>query len=104
MGFEPTTSSLGSWHSTTELLPPFDRSISRRQRQIFQRLKPVPNPKHRLKLDPKVTADQRGHGVGVAIEEYTKTSVKDRAAAAKKLEQEVLGKGKLVRMPKRKAS
>ena len=21
MGFEPTTSSLGSWHSTTELLP-----------------------------------------------------------------------------------
>ncbi len=36
---------------------------------------------HRLKLDPKVTADQRGHGVGVAIEEYTKTWVKDRAAA-----------------------
>jgi hypothetical protein len=34
---------------------------------------------HRLKLDPKVTADQRGHGVGVAIEEYTKTSVKDKA-------------------------
>ena len=23
-GFEPATSSLGSWHSTTELLPPFD--------------------------------------------------------------------------------
>ena len=22
MGFEPTTSSLGSWHSTTELRPP----------------------------------------------------------------------------------
>ena len=59
---------------------------------------------HRLKLDPKVTADQRGHGVGVAIEEYTKTSVKDRAAAAKKLEQEVLGKPKVVRMPRRKAS
>jgi len=59
---------------------------------------------HRLKLDPKVTADQRGHGVGVAIEEYTKTTVKDKAAAARKLEQEVLGKGKLVRMPKRKAS
>jgi integrase len=59
---------------------------------------------HRLKLDPKVTADQRGHGVGVAIEEYTKTSVKDRAVAAKKLEQEVLGKRKVVRMPRRKAS
>jgi hypothetical protein len=59
---------------------------------------------HRLKLDPKVTADQRGHGVGVAIEEYTKTSLKDRAVAAKKLEQEVLGKRKVVRMPRRKAS
>ena len=59
---------------------------------------------HRLRLDPKVTADQRGHGVGVAIEEYTKTSVKDRAIAARKLEQEVLGKSKIVRMPRRKAS
>jgi hypothetical protein len=55
-------------------------------------------------LDPKVTADQRGHGVGVAIEEYTKTSVEDRAAAAKKLEEAVLGKGKVVRMPRQKAS
>ncbi len=51
-----------------------------------------------------VTADQRGHGVGVAIEEYTKTTVKDRAVAARKLEQEVLGKRKVVRMPHRKAS
>jgi len=59
---------------------------------------------HRLKLDPKVTADQRGHGVGVAIEEYTKTSVKDKAVAAKKLEEAVLGKEKIVRMPPRKAS
>jgi len=59
---------------------------------------------HRLKLDPKVTADQRGHGVGVAIEEYTKTSVKDKAVAAKKLEDAVLGKEKIVRMPPRKAS
>src|SRR5215813_14390849 len=59
---------------------------------------------HRLKLDPKVTADQRGHGVGVAIEEYTKTSVKDRAAAAKKLEESVLGKKKVVRIDQPKAS
>jgi integrase len=60
---------------------------------------------HRLKLDPKVTADQRGHGVGVAIEEYTKTSLKDRALAAKKLEEAVLGKPKVVRMtPRQKAS
>jgi hypothetical protein len=27
-GFEPATSSLGSWHSTTELLPPFGKSSS----------------------------------------------------------------------------
>ena len=26
-GFEPATSSLGSWHSTTELLPPFGASL-----------------------------------------------------------------------------
>jgi hypothetical protein len=32
----------------------------------------------RLKSDPKVTADQRDHGVAVAIDEYTKTSVKDK--------------------------
>jgi hypothetical protein len=42
--------------------------------------------------------------VGVAIEEYTKTSVKDRAVAARKLEEEVLGKRKVVRMPRWKAS
>jgi integrase len=59
---------------------------------------------HRLRLDPKVTADQRGHGVGVAIEEYTKTSLRDRTIAARKLEEEVLGKPKVVRMPRRKAS
>jgi integrase len=59
---------------------------------------------HRLRLDPKVTADQRGHGVGVAIEEYTKTSLKDRAIAAKKLEESVLGKKKVVRIPRPKAS
>jgi hypothetical protein len=57
-----------------------------------------------LALDPKVTADQRGHEVGVATEEYTKTSVKDRAAAAKRLEEEVPGKRKVVRMPRRKPS
>ena len=59
---------------------------------------------HRLKLDPKVTADQRGHGVGVAIEEYTKTSVKYRATAARRLEEEVLGKAKVVKMPRQMAS
>ncbi len=57
---------------------------------------------HRLKLDPKVTADQRGHGVGVSINEYTRTSVEDRAIAAGKLEDSVLGK--VISMPKRKIS
>ena len=59
---------------------------------------------HRLKLDPKVTADQRGHGVGVAIEEYTKTSLEDRAVAARKLEEAVLGKSKVIRMPRQRSS
>jgi hypothetical protein len=59
---------------------------------------------HRLGPGPKVTADQRGHGVGVSIEEYTKTSLKDRAVAARKLEDAVLGKSKLVRMTRRKVS
>ena len=48
-----------------------------------------------------MTADRRGHGIGVAIEEYTKTSVKDKAVAAKKLEEAVLGKEKIVRMPRK---
>jgi site-specific recombinase XerC len=59
---------------------------------------------HRLKLDPKVTADQRGHGVGVAIEEYTKTSLEDRAVAARKLEESVLGKRKVIRLLRPEAS
>jgi hypothetical protein len=39
----------------------------------------------------------------VAIDVYTKTEIKQKAAAAKKLENSVLG-GKVVRMPKQKAS
>jgi hypothetical protein len=53
---------------------------------------------HAAKVDPKVAADQRGHGIGVAIDVYTKTEIKEKAAAAKKLENSVLG-GKVVRMP-----
>jgi hypothetical protein len=33
-----------------------------------------------------VSADQPGHGIGVAIDVYTKTGVKKRAEAAEKLE------------------
>src|SRR5215207_8490530 len=35
MGFEPTTSSLGSWHSTTELRPPQIVSLDRLKRSSW---------------------------------------------------------------------
>jgi integrase len=56
---------------------------------------------HHAKVDPKVSADQRGHGIGVALDVYTKSSMKDRATAAKKLEDSVLPKA--VRARKRSA-
>ena len=58
---------------------------------------------HDAKVDPKVSADQRGHGIGVSLDVYTKSSMGKKAAAVKKLEDSVLG-AKVVRMPKRKAS
>jgi hypothetical protein len=45
---------------------------------------------HHAKVDPKESADQRGHGIGVALDVYTKSSIEDRAAAAKQLEESVL--------------
>lgn len=56
------------------------------------------------KIDPKVMADQRGHGIGVAVDVYTESSIGDKAAAVRKLEEKVFGKPKVVRMPKKKAS
>ena len=56
---------------------------------------------HQAKVDPKVSADQRGHGIGVALDVYTKSSMKDRAIAAKKLEDSV--RPKAVRARKRSA-
>jgi hypothetical protein len=47
---------------------------------------------HQAKVDPKVAADQRGHGIGVALDVCTKSSIQDRAAAAKRLERAVLKK------------
>ena len=47
---------------------------------------------HQAKVDPKVSADQRGHGIGVALDVYTKSSMKDRAEAAKQLEDSVFTK------------
>lgn len=55
------------------------------------------------KVDPKVSADQRGHGIGVSLDVYTTSNLQQKAVAAKKLEDSVLGR-KVVRMPKRKAS
>ena len=40
-------------------------------------------------LDPKVAADQRGHGIGVALDVYTKASLTRRAEAAEELEKSV---------------
>ena len=37
-------------------------------------------------IDPKVTADQRGHGIGVAIDTYTTTDVESRREAVTRLE------------------
>ncbi len=41
-------------------------------------------------IDPKVAADQRGHGIGVAIDVYTKAALSRRAEAAEQLENAVL--------------
>jgi hypothetical protein len=55
------------------------------------------------KVDAKVSADQRGHGIGGALDIYTTRSIRRKGAAAKKLEDSVLGR-KVVRMPEEKAS
>ena len=45
---------------------------------------------HEAGIDPKVAADQRGHGIGVAIDVYTKAALSRRAEAAEQLENAVL--------------
>jgi len=40
----------------------------------------------------RVSADQRGHGIGEALDVYTKSIIKNRATAAKQLEDSVLTK------------
>ncbi len=44
---------------------------------------------HQAGIDPKVAADQRGHGIGVSIDTYTKSSLGDRAEAGATLEKAV---------------
>lgn len=45
---------------------------------------------HEAKVDPKTAADQRGHGIGVALDVYTQSSIDARRAAAEMLEKAVL--------------
>jgi integrase len=45
---------------------------------------------HAAKVDPKVAAEQRGHGIGVALDVYTHSSIRQKAAAAKRLEDSIL--------------
>jgi integrase len=45
---------------------------------------------HDAEIDPKVSADQRGHGIGVAINVYTQSSMAKRRGAAQQLEDSVL--------------
>ncbi len=58
---------------------------------------------HGAKVDPKVSADQRGHGIGVSLDVYTKSNIQQKGVAAKKLEDSVYRR-KVVPMEKRKAS
>ena len=44
---------------------------------------------HDAEMDPKVAADQRGHGIGVALDVYTQSSIETRRGAAEKLERSV---------------
>lgn len=43
-------------------------------------------------VDPKVSADQRGHGIGVSLDVYTKTSLQKKGEGAQQLEDAVLGR------------
>ena len=45
---------------------------------------------HDAGIDPKVSADQRGHGIGVALDVYTHSSIGKRADAAELLQSSVL--------------
>jgi hypothetical protein len=43
-------------------------------------------------IDPKVAADQRGHGIGISLEVYTTSDMQQKRAAVKKLVAAVLRK------------
>jgi integrase len=52
---------------------------------------------HDIKVDPKVAADQRGHGIGVALDVYTQSSIEARRAAAEMLANAILSGDKTER-------
>jgi len=41
-------------------------------------------------IDPKIVADQLGHGIGVSLDVYTKSDLEQRSLAVTKLESEVM--------------
>jgi hypothetical protein len=45
---------------------------------------------HHAKVDPKVSADQRGHGIGVAMAEYIQADLEQKLQAMKTLDSEVI--------------
>jgi len=45
---------------------------------------------HQAKIDSKVAADQRGHGLGVSLEVYTVSDLEQKIAAVTRLESEVI--------------
>ena len=44
----------------------------------------------RAGIDPKVVADQLGHGIGVNLDVYTKSDLGQRSEAVRKLEDEIM--------------
>ena len=45
---------------------------------------------HKRGIDPKVAADQRGHGLGVALEVYAQSDLEQKLQAVRALESEVV--------------
>ena len=45
---------------------------------------------HKAGVDPKVAADQRGHGIGVSMEVYVQADIEQKQLAVRKLESAVI--------------
>jgi integrase len=63
--------------------------------QILRKTNASLSKKHGI--DPKVAADQRGHGLGVSMEVYTSSDLEQKRAAVNKLEASVLRKLRLLK-------